>query len=72
MPWNEGYFPRSMVNLARPTRLKAIEIANALLGEGYEEGRAIRIAISQAKRWAESPLDRRSTSSQPLRRRLPQ
>lgn len=34
-------------------RAKAIEIANALLEEGYEEGRAIRIAIAQAKRWAE-------------------
>jgi uncharacterized protein YdaT len=33
---------------------KAIEIANALLAEGYEEGRAIRIAISQAKRWADA------------------
>ena len=33
-------------------REKAIEIANALLMDGYEEGRAIRIAIAQAKRWA--------------------
>jgi uncharacterized protein YdaT len=33
-------------------RAKAIEIANALLAEGFEEGRAIRIAIAQAKRWA--------------------
>ena len=55
MPWNESYFPRSMLNLAPPTRHKAIEIANALLAEGYEEGRAIRIGISQAKRWAASP-----------------
>ena len=52
MPWNENYFPRSMVNLAPLVRTKAIEIANALLAEGYEEGRAIRIAIAQAKRWA--------------------
>jgi len=33
-------------------RRKAIEIANALLAEGYDEGRAIRSAIAQAKRWA--------------------
>jgi uncharacterized protein YdaT len=52
MPWNEQYFPRSMSNLAPLVRAKAIEIANALLAEGYGEGRAIRIAISQAKRWA--------------------
>jgi uncharacterized protein YdaT len=52
-----------MVNLPRRTRLKAIEIANALLGEGYEEGRAIRIGISQAKRWAGGPTEGRSTST---------
>jgi uncharacterized protein YdaT len=33
-------------------RDKAIAIANALLMHGYDEGRAIRIAISQARRWA--------------------
>lgn len=52
MPWNESDFPHSMINLPPLTRSKAIEIANALLEEGYEEGRAIRIAIAQAKRWA--------------------
>ncbi len=62
MPWNESYFPRSMVNLPQLTRDKAIEIANALLAEGYEEGRAIRIGISQAKRWAESPPGRRAAT----------
>jgi uncharacterized protein YdaT len=51
MPWDESYFPRSMVNLPPEVRSKAIEIANALLEEGYDEGRAIRIAISQARRW---------------------
>jgi uncharacterized protein YdaT len=33
-------------------RLKAIEIANALLAEGMDDGSAIRIGIAQAKRWA--------------------
>ena len=33
-------------------RVKAIEIANALLAEGVEEGKAIRIAIAKAKEWA--------------------
>jgi len=32
-------------------REKAIEIANALLAEGIEEGKAIRIAIAKAKEW---------------------
>ena len=52
MPWNESHHPRSMTNLPPAVREKAIEIANALLGQHYDEGRAIRIAISQAKRWA--------------------
>ena len=34
-------------------RLKAIEIANALLEDGYNEGKAIRIAIAKAKEWVE-------------------
>jgi uncharacterized protein YdaT len=53
MPWNEDYYPRSMRNLPSEVRVKAIEIANALLEEGYDEGRAIRIAIAKAKDWAQ-------------------
>lgn len=53
MPWDETYYPRSMRNLPPEVRLKAIEIANALLEEGYDEGKAIRIAIAKAKEWAE-------------------
>ncbi len=53
MPWTRADYPRSMAGLPRATRDKAIEIANALLAERYDEGRAIRIAIAQAKRWAE-------------------
>lgn len=52
MPWNTDHFPRSMLHLPTIVRDKAIEIANALLTEGYDEGRAIRIAIAQAKQWA--------------------
>jgi len=43
-----------MQHLPEPARLKAIAIANALLAEGYDEGRAIRIGIAQAKRWAQA------------------
>jgi uncharacterized protein YdaT len=52
MPWDESYYPRSMRKLPSEVRLKAIEIANALLEEGYDEGKAIRIAIAKAKEWA--------------------
>lgn len=52
MPWTTDYFPSSMRHLSEVTRDKAIEIANALLAEGMEEGRAIRIAIARAEEWA--------------------
>jgi uncharacterized protein YdaT len=52
MPWNSSYYPRSMSHLSEAVRAKAIEIANALLAEGYDEGRAIRIAIAKAKEWS--------------------
>jgi uncharacterized protein YdaT len=33
-------------------RLKAVEIANAVLAETLDEGKAIRIGIAKAKEWA--------------------
>jgi len=41
MPWNSDYYPPSMSHLPEPVREKAIEIANALVEEGMEEGNAI-------------------------------
>ena len=52
MPWDEHRYPASMSHLPVRVRRKAIEIANALLAEGYDEGKAIRIAIAKAKEWA--------------------
>jgi uncharacterized protein YdaT len=52
MPWNSGYFPASMRNLSEAVRCKAIEIANALLAQGMDEGKAIRIAIAKSRQWA--------------------
>ncbi|CAH0270948.1 hypothetical protein SRABI80_03467 [Peribacillus frigoritolerans] len=49
MPWNKNDYPNSMKNLDKDVREKAIEIANALLDEGYEDGKAIPIAIDRAK-----------------------
>ena len=53
MPWSPKRYPASMRRLPELVRLKAIEIANALLGEGMDEGRAIRIATAKAKEWAQ-------------------
>ena len=52
MPWTATHFPAAMQNLMPAVRLKAVAIANALLEKGMDEGRAIRIAIAQAKKWA--------------------
>jgi len=52
MPWTEQRYPPSMRHLAPLVRQKAIDIANALLDEGMEEGMAIRVAIAKAKQWA--------------------
>jgi len=54
MPWTKTDYPDSMKNLLPRIRGKAIEIANALLGEGMEEGSAIPIGISKAKEWNEN------------------
>lgn len=53
MPWTKSDYPDSMKNLNEYTRLKAIDIANAMVEDGYEEKRAISIAINQAKEWYE-------------------
>jgi uncharacterized protein YdaT len=51
MPWRKNDYPVSMKNLQPRVREKAVEIANALLKDGYEEGRAIAIATAKAKEW---------------------
>ena len=53
MPWTLERYPASMKHLPGPVLEKAIEIANALLEEGTDEGKAIRIAIAKAREWAE-------------------
>lgn len=43
-----------MKNLKHTTKKKAIDIANSMIDEGYNEDRAIPIAIEQAKKWREN------------------
>ncbi|MUG64850.1 hypothetical protein GNP94_02390 [Paenibacillus campinasensis] len=54
MPWSANDYPPSMKNLKPRVRKKAVEIANALLEENYEEGRAIAIATAKAQEWDEN------------------
>lgn len=53
MPWTDTNYPDSLKNFMAPVRRKAIDIANALVSDGREEGSAIAIATSQAEEWAE-------------------
>ncbi len=62
MPWSMKDYPQSLKNLEEPVKKKAIEIANAMVDEGYEEGRAIPIATSQAKEWKKTLLRKKSIS----------
>ena len=52
MPWTLQRVPTAMKNLPPDVRAKAVEIANALLDEGHDEGMAIRVGIAKAKEWA--------------------
>ena len=53
MPWTTKKYPISWKNLDPITRKKAIDIANAMLLDGYKEDQAIPIATAQAKKWRE-------------------
>lgn len=57
MPWTYDNYPDSMKNMDPETREKAIDIANALLDDDMEEGRAIAIGIKKAREWAEGRTD---------------
>lgn len=63
MPWNKSDYPVSMKNLKPRIRHKAIDIANALLDEGYDEGRAIAIATAKAEEWDENHPDHTASGS---------
>ena len=46
-----------MQHLPPQVRAKAVEIANAVLAEDGDEGKAIRVGIARAKEWALRHLD---------------
>lgn len=51
MPWDMKDYPDSMKNMEPLLRKKAIDIANALEAQGYDDGRAIPIAHAEAQEW---------------------
>lgn len=58
MPYTKSEYPDSMKNLQPIVRMKAIDIVNAMLKEGYEEKQAIPISIAQAKDWAKEATEK--------------
>lgn len=59
MPWTKNEYPDTFKNVSTDVRNKAIEISNALVREGYEEGRAISIGLSQARETIEGKSEDR-------------
>jgi uncharacterized protein YdaT len=54
VPWSKDRYPPAMGSLKPETREKAIEIANSILSESADEGKAIRVGIAKAKEWETS------------------
>lgn len=54
MPWYNGDYPPSYKNQPQEVRTKAVEIANALLQDGAEEGTAIATGLKQARELLEN------------------
>jgi uncharacterized protein YdaT len=70
MPWTSKHYPDSLKNFSDEVREKAIEIANALLEQGYDEGKAIAIATDKAKEWAENrDIELHEAETQPSRKK---
>lgn len=51
MPWYNGDYPPSYKNQPKKLRDKAVEIANALLKDGAEEGVAIATGLKRAREY---------------------
>lgn len=71
MPWTADRYPPAMRHLPPDVRLKAIEIANAVLADGGDEGKAIRVGIARARLWAEHHRSARHGDIDPFGREWP-
>ncbi|WP_276380208.1 hypothetical protein [Flavobacterium sp. H4147] len=68
MPWYSGDYPPSYKNQPKEIREKAVEIANALLQDGVEEGVAIATGLKQARELLTS--HKRKTVEQTIQKRI--
>lgn len=51
MRWRPEDAPPDIATLREPLRTKALEAANALVEQGYDEDEAIRRGLEQAVQW---------------------
>jgi uncharacterized protein YdaT len=69
MFWNQTNYPNSMNKLPTELRPKAIEIANALLQQGAQEDKAVRLGMATASHWSHLyPADFMPPTSQSMQR----
>jgi len=59
MPWYNGDYPPSYKNQPKALREKAVEIANALLQDGTEEGIAIATGLKRAREYFKDKKSRK-------------
>ncbi|WP_294346964.1 hypothetical protein [uncultured Sphingobacterium sp.] len=57
MPWSSKDYPASYKNQPAKIRKKAIEIANAILAEGTDEGIAIATGLKKAREFYDRDND---------------
>ncbi len=67
MPWYHGDFPPSYKNQPEPLRAKAVEIANALLKEGADEGIAIATGLKRAREFFNNDKNNSHEQSRPTK-----
>ena len=68
MYWTKNEYPSDMRHLPERIREKAIEIANELQTQGYQEMKAIPIAIAQAREWWRNTRSHSPEFSMPVRK----
>lgn len=63
MPWDKDNYPDSLKNFMAPVRNKAVEIANALLEDGYEEGGPSLLPLHKPRSGARIAISRSAKGS---------
>jgi uncharacterized protein YdaT len=65
MPWYNGTYPPSYKNQPEKLRQKAVDIANELLLNGFDEGAAIATGLKRAREFFKKEDARADKKSKP-------